>query len=132
MWHSYVKLFLLSKWIHFVISMARIDMTVWNLTCNHVPCFQKRLLPVKPLLCIKYSSLENPVGSIWKHITYHWFMQNFIMLGPAVCHPHVLEIWWNLSKFCWKIAFLGDFASLNLFKLWTFRAKMINWVMIGQ
>ena len=47
----------------------------------------------KPLLRLKYSFLENPVGFVWKHITYHYFMQNFAMLGLAVYRPHVFEIW---------------------------------------
>ena len=57
-----------------------------------LPCFQYRVLPAKPLLRLKYSFLENPVGFVWKHITYHYFMQNFVMLGLAVYRPHVFEI----------------------------------------
>ena len=29
-----------------------------------IPCFQSQVLPAKPLLCIKYSFLENPAGSV--------------------------------------------------------------------
>ena len=58
-----------------------------------LPCFQYQVLPAKSLLCQKYSFLENPVGFVWKHITYHYFMQNFVMLGLAVYRPHVFEIW---------------------------------------
>ena len=53
-----------------------------------IPCFQKRLEPAKPLLCLKYSYLEIQIGFVLKHITYHLFMQNFNVVAPAVWLPH--------------------------------------------
>ena len=78
-----------------------------------VPCFQKRLIPAKPLLCLKYPFWKIQIGSIPKHMTYHLFIQNFRVLRQTVWFQYLFEIWGNLAKFCWKIAFLRTFSSMN-------------------
>ena len=83
------------------------------------------MLPVKPLLCINYSFSENPVGSVWKHITYYYFMQNFIRMGLAVCRPHVFKVWWNLSKICPKKSHF--WAILHLWTLINFANYELKW-----
>ena len=57
------------------------------------PCYQIQLQPAVPLLILKYLYGEILMYTVWKHIFYSLFMENFKILAPAVRFSHGTEIW---------------------------------------
>ena len=75
-------------------------------TNSYVPCVQKRVIPAKPLLRLKYLFLEIQIGFALKHISYHLFKQNFmagifthaISLTPSPYISGIIDTDFNASS----------------------------------
>ena len=86
-----VKLVRKLRILSFLTQIPTFLRIVGNSAVLVIPCFQKRLEPAKPLLCLEYSYLEIQIGFVLKHITYHLFMQNFNVVAPTAWLPHSFE-----------------------------------------